>query len=105
MPPFHPPLKNDGPACRVCGCTEHNACLIDDAGCFDLGMTCSWARTTGTDSGPLCSACAGTVDDALNVIRRTNRLLDAGNIPAARQIARAFILRAEARKKALASPG
>jgi hypothetical protein len=19
MPPVHPPLKNDGPACRVCG--------------------------------------------------------------------------------------
>jgi len=32
MPPINPPLKNDGPACRVCGCTEHNACLTDAYG-------------------------------------------------------------------------
>lgn len=34
---------DDGPACRICGCTENNAC---DGGC-------SWAEDN------LCSACVG----------------------------------------------
>lgn len=33
------------PHCRMCGCTEHNACVTD-------GTPCSWARPG------LCSACA-----------------------------------------------
>lgn len=96
MPPLHPPLKNDGPACRVCGCTEHNACLIDDAGCVDLGMTCSWVETRGADSGPLCSACAGTTADLAEVIQRALKTGFAGSKTAVLQ---AGLRRYEERKK------
>ncbi len=37
---------HDGPSCRVCGCTEDNACVVD-------GKPCWWAEPD------LCSACAG----------------------------------------------
>lgn len=68
MPPVHPPLKNDGPACRVCGCTEHNACLTEGH-VFD-DVPCSWVLTKGADKGPLCSACAGTAGDLAEAIKR-----------------------------------
>lgn len=86
MPPFHPPLKNDGPACRVCGCTEHNACVTDDRlprvprpRSWQPGLvTCSWVKTTRADTGPLCSACAGTAADLVETIGRARRLLAHG---------------------------
>src|SRR5205085_12162975 len=52
------------PACRVCGCTEHNAC--DDG--------CSWVRV-GKGEAPLCSACDGTPGDMAEVLKRVDRLL------------------------------
>ena len=52
------------PACRVCGCTEHNAC---DEGC-------SWVRVE-RGSAPLCSACDGTSADFAEVLSRIDRVL------------------------------
>lgn len=72
MPPIHKPLKNDGPACRVCGCTEHNACLMpvmSQAG-IPVNITCSWVKTRGADAGPLCTSCAGTAEDLAEAIQR-----------------------------------
>lgn len=82
MPPFDPPLRNDGPACRVCKCTEHNACVIDDRlprvkrpRSWQPGMvTCSWVPTEGATE-PLCSACSGTEADAIEVLNRLQRRL------------------------------
>lgn len=39
--------EHPAPACRVCGCTEWNACWDEEA-----GRPCSWAEAD------LCSACA-----------------------------------------------
>jgi hypothetical protein len=90
MPPVHAPLKNDGPACRVCGCTEHNACVIASDETFTESiakavrmpatrmpriLTCSWVRTEGS-SPPLCSACSGTEADMAEAIARGCRLLE-----------------------------
>ncbi|CAN7381181.1 hypothetical protein LJR220_003389 [Bradyrhizobium sp. LjRoot220] len=47
------------PACRVCKCTEFNAC---EEGC-------SWVKTE-PGSPPLCSACSGTPKDVVEVCRR-----------------------------------
>jgi uncharacterized ParB-like nuclease family protein len=43
-------LDEDEDACRVCGCTEMEACEDDD------GNTCSWVEDP--EGGMLCSACA-----------------------------------------------
>ena len=93
MPPVHPPLKNDGPACRVCGCTEHNACVIAahpdvlpliepvahgvriPATRIPRILTCSWVRTEA-NTPPLCSACSGTDADMAEAIARGVRLLE-----------------------------
>lgn len=76
MPPVNPPLKNDGPACRVCGCTEHNACRHVIV--WEGPLTCSWVETTGADSGALCSACAGTDNDLAESWRRARDIHFAG---------------------------
>lgn len=49
--------RSSEPACRVCGCTEYNAC---DEGC-------SWVKVRKGEK-PLCSACAGTVADLIQVM-------------------------------------
>src|SRR5947199_8730109 len=49
------------PACRVCGCSEHNAC--DDG----LGGACHWIRVPAGEA-PLCSACAGQAGDLVGVL-------------------------------------
>lgn len=74
MPPTGPLLKDDGPACRVCGCTEHNACPVDtehpDKPHFPGGpFGCSWIAVPDSPRY-LCSACAGTLQDASEVIAR-----------------------------------
>lgn len=104
MPPIHKPLKNDGPACRVCGCTEHNACLVDDHGHVDMGLTCSWVKTSGADAGPLCSACAGTADDLVEAIKRGRKAfmsnpLVGGGLQDERAIVNAALSRYRKRKK------
>lgn len=87
MPPIGPLLKNDGPACRVCSCTEHNACVLqgDASAATAKGaripatrmprlLTCSWVITEGATE-PLCSACSGTELDAIEVLNRLQRFL------------------------------
>jgi hypothetical protein len=79
MGPSGPLRKDDGPACRVCGCTEHNACLIDVPNQIARAMQtatpkssaigCSWVEVE-KGSPPLCSACAGTADDMREAIVR-----------------------------------
>lgn len=73
------------PRCRVCGCTDDRAC---DGGC-------AWIRVEA-GSPPLCSACAGTADDAREAFRRILRLMPT-RIEIAR-IARAALRRCNARK-------
>lgn len=101
MPPINPPLKNDGPACRVCGCTEHNACLTDAYGRVGFSRPCSWVKTSGADSGPLCSACSGTAADLVEAASRAHSLLGFGtNSPTrARAVLAAAIIRYQKRKK------
>ena len=75
MPPSSPLLKNDGPACRICKCTEHNACRVVVRGRNEDGtlrqldiVSCHWADS----SKDLCSACAGTPADLLDAMNRMN---------------------------------
>lgn len=91
MPPLGPIRSDDGPACRVCGCTEHNACVTKTgAG----SIACHWFALPETDNHRrLCSACAGTVGDALEVIVRVHRLMRSGRIDRARLVSEAFIVR------------
>lgn len=56
-----PPL---GSKCRVCGCTEDNAC----------GLGCYWVEVE-KGSRPLCSACAGTPRDLIEAMRRIYALM------------------------------
>jgi hypothetical protein len=93
MPPLGPIRRDDGPACRVCGCTEHNACVTaTGAG----AIACHWAVKTAPR---LCSACAGTVDDALHTIRHVHRLMKSGRVDHARRVAEDFIDRYQERQK------
>jgi hypothetical protein len=88
--PQGPLRKDDGPACRVCGCTENNACLAElfhhqqcrsrrDGLCnCEAGrvgnVSCSWVKVEGA-SPPLCSACSGTVSDLAEALARGRRHL------------------------------
>lgn len=98
MAPLGPLRTDDGPACRVCGCTRRNACVVEvvvnhhpqcreavgtgactcEAG--PIGgrgrIGCSWYET-GIDEGKhwLCTACAGTEADMAEVIDRGLKLL------------------------------
>lgn len=76
MPPVGPLRKDDGPACRVCACTQHNACLQGSG-----ALTCSWVKTDPTDApNHLCSACSGTHDDAEEALARVTGLLMKPNV-------------------------
>lgn len=80
------------PACRVCCCTEHNAC---DEGC-------NWVRTE-KGSPPLCSACSGTAADMAEAVKRGTTLLLKPSMKAAEEavaIGRAARRRYSARLKA-----
>lgn len=83
--PRGPLLKNDGPACRVCGCTEHNACVEmvtrqltakqkRERWSPSALVACSWVKTEGA-TPPLCSACSGTAADMAEAIDRGCRML------------------------------
>lgn len=84
-------LPSAEPACRVCGCTEHNAC---DEGC-------SWVRVE-KNSPPLCSACSGTAADMAEAIKRGMSVLIVTSVQAAEQavtIGRAALRRRKARER------
>lgn len=51
--------KSSEPACRVCSCSEYNAC---DEGC-------SWVKV-GKGEPPFCSACEGKAGDVIETCRR-----------------------------------
>lgn len=83
--PRAPLLKNDGPACRVCGCTEHNACVTmqkieltpaqkRDRWSPMATIACSWVKVEGATL-PLCSACSGTAADMQEALGRGCRML------------------------------
>lgn len=60
----------DEPACRVCGCTEHNACADG----------CAWVKVEN-DSPPLCSACSGTTADMVEAVKRGTKMLSTSGMP------------------------
>lgn len=116
MPPVHPPLKNDGPACRVCGCTEHNACVISTDETFTERiakavripatrmprlLTCSWVKIADgrTLGGPLCSACAGTEADMIESLKRITLFLEQERVPSAHLIGVQALARHKKRQK------
>lgn len=89
--------KSSDPACRVCGCTEHNAC---DEGC-------SWARVAKGEA-PLCSACSGGAGDMTEAVKRGVKLLDGPGLPRRKidyavAIGRAAVRRRNARVKSEAN--
>jgi hypothetical protein len=55
--PVGPLRTDDGPACRVCGCTQNNACVtgpnLSDP---TFPATCYWVPVKPGEK-PLCSAC------------------------------------------------
>ncbi len=82
--PQGPLRKDDGPACRCCGCTEHNACveLVMRPGHrrprtgtpIQVAIACSWVKVEGATE-PLCSACSGTISDLAEAVARGQRHL------------------------------
>jgi hypothetical protein len=85
MPPLAPPRTDDGPMCRVCGCTRRNACLVgyeivqEGDNAREVGVGCEWVETSGNDVPRwLCSACSGTADDLMEVINRSRVTLSGG---------------------------
>jgi hypothetical protein len=86
--------KSPGPACRVCGCTEWQAC---SEGCW-------WVKVE-PEAKPLCSACSGTADDMADAVKRSVKLLDGPGQPRRKidlavAIGRAAIRRRNVRFKA-----
>jgi hypothetical protein len=89
--------KSSEPACRCCGCTEHNAC---EEGC-------AWVKVE-KGSPPLCSACSGTTADLSETLKRADALLGKFSftvdprhtVGVLRSMARAAMRRSSARMKA-----
>ena len=80
-------------ACRVCDCTEDNACV---GGCTGA------EKRVGAP--PICSACAGTAGDMLESLRRGERFLSKltnPDIAAAIAVSRAAVARRNARLRLL----
>ena len=82
MPPMGPLRKDDGPVCRVCGCSENNACMEflpltvkQKQGRYaPHPIGCHWVKVEGA-TPPLCSACSGTEADMAEAITRGCRML------------------------------
>jgi len=78
------------PTCRICSCTEHNAC---DEGC-------SWVRVE-KGSPPLCSACDGKPADLVEACGRAIRILNGAGLLRGRIVKATAILRAAKRRFAI----
>lgn len=96
-------LTNDGPACRVCGCTENNACRMTvraGKGGSLHSIACSWADREAL-SPKLCSACFGTEGDMAEAIERGCKFLrdSARNAGKAAEIGMAALSRRNKRKE------
>lgn len=102
-------LKNDGPACRVCGCTENNACLVlvpltpkqKRERYAPNVIGCSWVKVEGS-TPPLCSACAGTEADMAEAIARGCKMLQqhsTAGVDMALTIGKAALARRKKRQK------
>lgn len=85
------------PSCRVCGCTDDNAC---DEGCW-------WVKVEPA-SAPLCSACAGAAQDLREALQRIARLYcmrpnplrsTAQQLAQIKAVARAAVRRQQLRQK------
>jgi hypothetical protein len=61
--PINKPLRDDGPHCRVCGCTQHRAC---EGGCAWVREP-SWVYKL---MPPICTACSGTAEDLAYTMKR-----------------------------------
>lgn len=86
------------PACRVCGCTEGRACLIQNkTGTTSVG--CSWVPVED-GSRPLCNACAGTAADLAEVLYRFRALKTAPTFPGGARMIRSALARYRERKTA-----
>ncbi len=104
MPPLGPPRADDGPACRVCQCTQNNACIDDGTApprTPRLGQVgCAWA-IVNDGLGPLCTACSGTdADAAFSLAKGVEQLGQLTNlsIAAAVRIAKALQTRVRIRR-------
>lgn len=82
--------RRSEPACRVCSCTQHNACAEG----------CSWVRTE-PGSPPLCSACDGKPADLVEACGRAVRVLNGAGIVRGRLNKAVAILRAGKRRFAV----
>lgn len=78
--PQGPLLKNDGPACHVCGCTEHNACTMialvqtGKRTAQETTIGCSWVDRPHWFP-PLCTACAGSAGDLAATLKHIHKRL------------------------------
>mgnify|MGYP000072318525 CR=1 FL=1 len=80
-------------ACRVCGCTEEQACMP---------FGCSWVKAEA-GSPPLCSSCSGSPGDMLEALKRGERFLTKLtklDVAMAVRVGRAAVRRRNARIKA-----
>lgn len=109
MPPLAPPRTDDGPMCRVCGCTRHNACPVDPEDPYkpafpSAGWGCEWVETSGRDAPRwLCSACSGTAADLMEVLDRGREVLELGvqgSYRSCSEVVHSFALAAKARYQA-----
>ena len=90
-------LHSTEPACRICSCTEFDACPDG----------CSWVSVEKL-SAPLCSACAGTGADLSDAMKRAVSALGSSGRPSAKieraiTVMRAALKRKKARMRAEAS--
>jgi hypothetical protein len=99
MPPRGPLRTDDGPACRICGCSQNNACISINVVKWRPHpgellrqrrekVTCRWVPTIADDKPrALCSACAGQADDMAEVIERMTKLVGENRSEITRKLA------------------
>lgn len=71
------------PVCRICGCTEHTACVDDK------GVGCSWVADP-LGPGPLCSSCEwipSSIAGARTLVGFANEQVNNGDFAAGQALA------------------